>query len=777
MNHLRRGLLWILLLIVATIAGTAAGSKNQTILERDGWNLISVCADMNRSEIDMSGIEEIQSQNGLTIYTGEYAELSNLKTLHAGYGYWVKGKSGISFNSGESRTKLVQPLTRDGWNLMASCEDIPKSEIDMSGIEEIQAQNGHTLYTGEYAGSSNLDNLRRGYGYWVKGSEGTPFTSQRGLSIPSGFDYQTINNTGATVEGNYEGYLVKVFANYSETANDQVNHTALNITINGTAIPVLQIQGTYRNHDIVVAVYDTSGKLIAVSDNVLIGSSASVTSIALTTDVLSGDAKVSITGKVTYDRVHPKADYNGLDYNNVTKENARQVVVELINANGEVVATTTTDDNGEYLFANLSQNINLKVRVYAKMFKSGDSGWDVKVIDNTNSDAMYVMEGTMLSTGTTNSIRNLNASSTTRTAAPFAVLDNIYDGMKNVLSANEWIAFPALVANWSVNNKASSGDVTNGDIGTSYYSDGKLFILGDANGDTDEYDDHVIAHEWGHYYEDKFSRSDSIGGSHGSGDNLDIRVAFGEGFGNAMSAISLSNPIYFDTYGTDASSGWYMNIESSSRNNPGWFSESSIQRILYDLYDSDDDGSDTLSLGFKGLHNVFVNAEKNTEAFTSIFSFITALKAENPDDMTAIDDIVSSESIATITDIYGTGRTNLANETPLYNSINVGEKLNVCTKNSYGAYNKLNNRKYVKFSLSIGSTYTIRVKQNNGSNSDPDFSVYKAKPHQYMGAGDGENAGVEEKNFSLTGGDYLLDISDYTNQESACFDVSINLAS
>jgi hypothetical protein len=31
---------------------------------------------------------------------------------------------------------------------------------------------------------------------------------------------------------------------------------------------------------------------------------------------------------------------------------------------------------------------------------------------------------------------------------------------------------------------------------------------------TDEYDDHVIIHEWGYCFEDKFSRSDSIGGNH-----------------------------------------------------------------------------------------------------------------------------------------------------------------------------------------------------------------------------------------------------------------------
>jgi hypothetical protein len=47
-----------------------------------------------------------------------------------------------------------------------------------------------------------------------------------------------------------------------------------------------------------------------------------------------------------------------------------------------------------------------------------------------------------------------------------------------------------------------------------YYTDGGLFIYGDEDLDTDEYDDHVL-HEWGHHYEDKFSRSDSIGGEHG----------------------------------------------------------------------------------------------------------------------------------------------------------------------------------------------------------------------------------------------------------------------
>jgi len=32
------------------------------------------------------------------------------------------------------------------------------------------------------------------------------------------------------------------------------------------------------------------------------------------------------------------------------------------------------------------------------------------------------------------------------------------------------VAFPPLMVNWSVNNKASGGNIINGDIGTSYYT-------------------------------------------------------------------------------------------------------------------------------------------------------------------------------------------------------------------------------------------------------------------------------------------------------------------
>ncbi|HHB95046.1 MAG TPA: hypothetical protein ENK88_07860, partial [Campylobacterales bacterium] len=383
-------------------------------------------------------------------------------------------------------------------------------------------------------------------------------------------------------------------------------------------------------------------------------------------DINSSNDKLKITGKVTYDRVHVNSSGIGLNYNNITKEVVKQVIVKAIRLNGQVIASTTTDDNGDYTLDNLPPNIDLKVQVYAQMQKSGMGGWDLKVVDNTNSNSQYVMESSSISL-TDNSLRvNLNAGSgwngsrynSERTAAPFAVLGSIYQAMQKVLSADSRVNFPALIVNWSENNVASGNgseaELRDGQIITSHYDGNQqLWILGDANGDTDEYDNHIIIHEWGHYFEDQFSRADSIGGSHGAGDYLDIRVAFGEGWGNGWSAIVTDDPIYYDTMDIRQSNGFFMDIENQAPDNPGWYSEASIQRILYDLYDSHNDGADTLSLGFKPIYDVLVSSQKTTPAFTSIFSFITYLKEQNPSVTDKIDAILASENIGSIQDIYG----------------------------------------------------------------------------------------------------------------------------
>ena len=483
------------------------------------------------------------------------------------------------------------------------------------------------------------------------------------------------------------------------------------------------------------------------------------------TDPLVSDT-VTVSGKIEYERINPLNNGNSssLDSSNITVERAKEVIVKAINTSG-IIATTSTNSNGEYTLLNLPKNTEIKIRVYAKMFK--ENKWDIKVIDNTNSNVQYVIEGSFTTTGTTNSIRNLKSTASTKTSPPFAILDSVYLAMKKVLSVDSEAQFPSLNMKWSVNNIES---------GTYYDGVDTIMLQGDQNGDSDEYDDHIIVHEWGHYFEDKFSRADSIGGPHGSGDSLDIRLAFGEGWGNAWSAIATDDPIYFDTMGNN---GWNMNIESATQNNPGWFSEASIQRIIYDLYDSNDDDADGLSLGFKPLYDVLVGSQKVTPAFTSIFSFIKALKDENTNEQGDIDAIVSSENIATIEDIYGIGRTNRVNSYPYIDYLSLGSNVSITTSISDGGsanygFNKLSNRRYIKFYVPSNGNYKISVKQTNGTNADPDFFVYKAlSPIQFIAKSEGApNNGVEEYTLNLLEGNYLIDIVNWSSS-NAEFNVKI----
>jgi hypothetical protein len=518
----------------------------------------------------------------------------------------------------------------------------------------------------------------------------------------------------------------------------------------------------------------------SVSDGQL---SSTIKDVNLTI-IPSQEIKVSISGRITYDLVPSKPTHDGLDYTNIRQESIKGAVVELLDSSDQLLQSTISDANGTYLFSDLPSQTEVKVRVYAKMQKHDGSSWDVKVVDNTHANALYGFEGELISTGKKDAIRNLNASSgwggggytSSRIAAPFAIMDVIYRSMKNIEAVDANISFPPLVVNWSVDNVPQNGSLADGQIGTSHYQNGNLYILGDANSDTDEYDDHVIAHEWGHYYEDKFSRTDSIGGMHTNGDYLDIRVAFGEGFGNAISAISLRDPIYFDTLGVAQSQGWSMNMEQEVTTHAGWFSEFSVQHILYDLFDNSNEEEDNLSLGFAPLHHVFVGKQKQTPAFTSIFSFIDALKRENNESATQIDQIVAKEGIGSITDAYGRGRIILPSEEP-YSDLVVGTTLNICTTNRYGnlgSRNKLSNHKYITFTLAESGEYILRVKRNNGTGSDPDFFLSKTSPDfTFIGTAESPLGDIEEIKTPLEGGDYLLDISDWNTKEDACFDVSV----
>jgi hypothetical protein len=546
-------------------------------------------------------------------------------------------------------------------------------------------------------------------------------------------------------------------------------------------------------------------------------------------------ANVTLAGEVTFDFV-PAVVNLGLDYSNTTPRPARGVTVELVE-NGTVLASTVTDSAGRYSFSVAPQK-TVAVRVRAEMVKSGAPGWNYRVVDNVNGDALYVLDGQPASTGSANSTRNLHAPSGwsgtsytgARSAAPFAILDAVYDATQFVLSASPALTFPPLTLNWSPTNQPALGadgvpDPASGMLGTSFFlpagtpltaNGAAIFLLGYENSDTEEYDRHVIVHEWGHYFEHSFSRSDSIGGPHTRGDQLDMRVAFGEGWGNALSAMVTGQSVYRDVMGPSQRLGFGFDVEgplpNSPNPNPGWFSEESVQEIVYDLFDDSpfDAAQDGVLLGFEPLFSVLTNQQRFETALTSIFTFVNALKRLRPTEAPLIDQLVSAHDIALVIDGYGAGETNFGapteadiepgDVTSVYTPMTVnGGTVNVCSldaysSNSTGATNKLGSRRYLRFTVNAPGTHTITAVTTvmpSGQTSDPDMVLHRAGTVARFESAPNETscltsnpAGCSELgNASLTLGDYVLEVYEWTNTNDAddefppigrtCFDVAV----
>jgi hypothetical protein len=385
-----------------------------------------------------------------------------------------------------------------------------------------------------------------------------------------------------------------------------------------------------------------------------------------------GGSQVTLSGQVTYDFV--PATYapgrDALDFATAIKKPVRNAVVQ-VRQGTNVLATTNTDEQGNY---RLTYARSLKgtssIEVLAKT-----SSPPIQVEDNTDGNSIWAIGSSTLPTS--DATLNLHAGhgwtgtlydASRRAAAPFAVLDSMYTAAKAFMAVRP-VTFPALKVNWSPDNVPQGGAKANGFIGTSHFSpsENEIYILGKEGVDTDEFDSHVIVHEWGHYFESNLSRSDSPGGPHGRGDVLDPRIAFGEGYGNAIAAILLPETLYVDTAwagdeGALASFGIDAETEPLDTDDPtpGVFSETSVHRLLYDLFDSGTaEPYDRVSVGLGPLYDVLIKEQKETDSMTTIASFITALKAQPNVNVNAVDALLARYEIGAITSEWGDGDTGM----------------------------------------------------------------------------------------------------------------------
>jgi len=483
---------------------------------------------------------------------------------------------------------------------------------------------------------------------------------------------------------------------------------------------------------------------------------------------LGANPAITVQGEITFDRI-ALLNSGALDFNNISQQPAKNIIVEAVC--GSETISALTDDNGQYILSIPSGTKGIFVRAKAQMIKIGIPSWQVTVTDDSQAgELVFALDSRRFNVNATAVTKNLHAPSgfdgvgysatSVRSAAPFAILDTIYKSMQLVLSAQPNAVFPALDVKWSPTNEDGS-----------YYSNYQINVLGSTI-DTDEFDEHVIAHEWGHYFQDAFSRDNSVGGFHVPGDILDIRVAFSEGFGNAFSAMVTGDPVYKDSQ--DMTSGFSIDVETNSCANKGWYSECSVQSVLYDFFDDINEANDVFSLGFDGIHEAMTSNIPVSNSLTSLFSFINPFKNLSTVASGDVDALLAVQLIGSITDDFATGVSSGAYITgttdvlPLYDT-RAFPLTNICSTGDNASDNfdldyvyGLGVSRFIRFTAPSTGNFEFTASWTSGlSTSDPDMNLYR------NGAmlGYGKSIVNKSETFSAgltAGNEYVLEVLEYT---------------
>jgi len=479
-----------------------------------------------------------------------------------------------------------------------------------------------------------------------------------------------------------------------------------------------------------------------------------------------------LTGRLEYESVPYNRLNDGLDYSNITKRPIRGARVLLLDAgNDNVLAETVSTKDGTYSFQ-WSGSPNVKIWVYAETTEP-----QIAIADNTVQNAKYVLESAVLLADEPKTLNLVAESGWTgssygkpRQAAPFAILDAAYSAARRFIDeGTPKPTFPKLEINWSVENRPEDGNVGLGQIGTSYWDGGEIYILGKEDVDTDEFDTHVIVHEWGHSFEDFIARSDSQGGSHGFGDVLDPRLAFSEGFCNALSGIILEpDTVYSDASGVQQKDGFWDDVDendTSAAAKPGWYSETTVQNIVFDIYDGEGNGAegfDNVALGIPGIYGVMTGGMKTTPALTTLFPFVSNLKTSNASAAGAIDALVTHHKggggfgIDPVMDDWGTNESHAGddpNALPVYVGMKIGDSTTVTLMGGLD-WALLGQNRFFRFTGS-GASVTV----STSSVDDVDLYVYRRGKEVASSA---TTTGNESVKFTTTSGDeYVINVQGF----------------
>jgi hypothetical protein len=312
----------------------------------------------------------------------------------------------------------------------------------------------------------------------------------------------------------------------------------------------------------------------------------------------------------------------GLDLSRTVMVPIRNARVEIIDrATGKPLSVSETNDEGRFVAA-VPDRAGLAIQVLSRLRSS-----EVKVLDNTAGNRPYLIRKDF-----DDPQDSLLLMDTSRVSGAFNILDLIQRANMLVAQADPQLLPPPITIFWSEkNNDVVLSRFTGGAIKTTFFNlaTNTAYVLGDRNTDSDEFDDSVILHEYAHMLAGRFSRDDSPGGAHVLGDVLDPRLAWSEGWANFFSSAVRGTPIFIDSKGPGVVGVRYDLEENSPAGDiRGYWSEASVQGLLWDLFDEAVDDGDSVVFPFSAIWNAFT--ELRNDRYVYVPDFLEHFVRANP---------------------------------------------------------------------------------------------------------------------------------------------------
>jgi hypothetical protein len=120
--------------------------------------------------------------------------------------------------------------------------------------------------------------------------------------------------------------------------------------------------------------------------------------------------------------------------------------------------------------------------------------------------------------------------------------------------------------------------------------------------DADEWDDLVLLHQYGHFFQDVLSRADSPGGAHSVLGQVDPRLAWAEGSASFFGNTAKGSSLFLDSNASGVSCRVDLDVldpaiplGTSDGTETGNLSEAVPSAILWDLADTTNEAKDTLA--------------------------------------------------------------------------------------------------------------------------------------------------------------------------------------